>query len=72
MIKYAIAAAAVLSVLAPAAAQARTYSCIARSPTGSYGYSRNMWPLARARLVALNQCAIRTPRNRICVITGCR
>ena len=70
MIKYAIAAAAVLSVLAPAAAHA--YSCIARSPTGSYGYSRNMYPLARARLVALNQCAIRTPRNRICVITSCR
>jgi hypothetical protein len=28
-------------------------------------------PLSRARLVALNQCAIRTPRNRVCVITGC-
>jgi hypothetical protein len=30
-----------------------------------------MYPLARARLVALNQCAIRTPRNRVCVITNC-
>lgn len=72
MIKYGFAAAIVVAALAaPLAAQARVYSCIARSPTGSYGYSKNMYPLSRARLVALNQCAIRTPRNRVCVITGC-
>jgi hypothetical protein len=71
MIKYAIAGAVVLSLLAPVVAQARVYSCVARSPTGSYGYSKNMYPLSRARLVALNQCAIRTPRNRVCVITAC-
>jgi hypothetical protein len=47
------------------------YSCVARSPTGSYGYSTNIGTLAGARLIALRQCAIRTPRGLVCVITRC-
>ncbi len=72
MIQYAFAAAiAVAPLAAPFAAQARVYSCVARSPIGSYGYSKNIANLTNARLVALNRCAIRTPRNRVCVITNC-
>ena len=72
----AIAAAVALTALAaPIAAQARVvhiYSCVARSPNGSYGYSNNIPNLATARSLALSQCAIRTPRGLICRIKSCR
>jgi hypothetical protein len=76
MIRTAIAAAVLLSSLAaPLAAQARVvhiYSCVARSATGSYGYSNNIPNLATARSLALTQCAIRTPRGLMCRIKSCR
>jgi hypothetical protein len=72
MMKYALAAAlAAATLAAPLAAQARTYYCTARSPTGSYGYGYSP-RLGTARAIALSQCAIRTPRNRVCILTGCR
>jgi hypothetical protein len=76
MIRTAVAAAVLLSSLAaPLAAQARVvhiYSCVARSPNGSFGYSNNIPNLATARSIALTQCAVRTPRGLICRIRSCR
>jgi hypothetical protein len=43
--------------------------CFARSATGSHGWGRGGPAYARAR--ALAECAIRTPSNYYCVITGC-
>jgi len=62
--------------LAPYLHPARTiithvYRCYARSPNGSYGYSAWVSSLALARSEALYQCAIRTPRGLVCVITSC-
>jgi hypothetical protein len=48
------------------------YSCVARSPNGSFGYSNNIPNLATARSIALTQCAVRTPRGLICRIQTCR
>ena len=43
---------------------------MARSPTGSWGEG---WaPVnATARGIALGECAVRTPRGYVCVITSC-
>jgi hypothetical protein len=72
MMKYALAAALTVATLAaPMAAQARTFYCTARSPTGSYGYGYSPL-LGTARAIALRECAVRTPRNRVCVLTSCR
>ncbi len=55
--------------LLPTAASARWY-CMARSRTGSWGEG---WAPANAtaRGIALGECAVRTPRGFVCVITGC-
>ena len=65
---FSLLAATTVSVL-PTAASAEWY-CMARSPTGSWGEG---WaPVnATARGIALGECAVRTPRGYVCVITSC-
>lgn len=47
----------------------RVYTCTARSPS-AYGYwHSNSLSLSKRR--ALQECAIRTPRNQRCYITVC-
>jgi hypothetical protein len=55
--------------LMPTAALAEWY-CMAKSATGSWGEG---WaPVnATARGIALGECAARTPRGYVCVITAC-
>jgi hypothetical protein len=56
--------------LMPTAASAEWY-CMAKSRTGSWGEG---WaPVnATARGIALAECAVRTPKNYVCVITACK
>jgi hypothetical protein len=56
-------------VVTPTAALAEWY-CMATSPTGTWGEG---WaPVnATARGVALTECAVRTPRGYVCLITAC-
>jgi hypothetical protein len=45
------------------------HHCIAHSRVAyGYGYSLS---LAQSKAIALSQCAIRTPRGLLCVITSC-
>ena len=56
---------------APALLQTRAHQhvCRAVSPVAwGVGYSTS---LAQAKRIALVQCALRTPRNMVCVITAC-
>ncbi|HLK24199.1 MAG TPA: hypothetical protein VKT30_06040 [Caulobacteraceae bacterium] len=71
------AAAASPQLVAPYLHPARTivthvYRCWAYAPNGAYGYSAWVTSLALAHQEALYQCAIRTPRGLICVITRCQ
>jgi hypothetical protein len=54
----------------PTAAVAAEWYCMAKSPTGTWGEG---WAPANAtaRAVALVECAARTPRGYVCVITAC-
>lgn len=54
----------------PTAALAAEWYCMAKSPTGTWGEG---WAPANAtaRGVALGECAVRTPRSYVCVITAC-
>jgi hypothetical protein len=61
-----LSAAAVLSL--PMVASA--YTCYSRSPAAT-GWATSP-ALSVAQRAALNQCAIRTPRNEVCRITTCR
>ena len=45
------------------------YHCVAHSRV-AYGYG-NSRLLGSAKAIALSQCAIRTPRGLLCVITSC-
>ena len=66
----AVAALTSLAFVAGASdASARAYKCIARSRTSS-GWEVAT-TLAGARLGALRQCAVRTPRGLRCYITSC-
>lgn len=55
--------------LMPTAASAEWY-CKAQSPTGTWGEG---WAPANAaaRKIALAECAVRTPRGYVCVISAC-
>jgi hypothetical protein len=59
-------------VVAPYLQPARLggYACTARSRV-AYGYWKGARTLAAARLGALRECAARTPRGLLCVITAC-
>jgi len=57
--------------VSPYLQQARYYyACTARSRV-AMGYWKNAPNLATAKLNALRECAIRTPRGLVCVITAC-
>jgi hypothetical protein len=53
------------------ATDALAYRCTARSANGSSGWGSHPTSPGYARRRALNECAIRTPRNYTCVITEC-
>ena len=61
--------AAIAVSLLPSVASAEWY-CMARARTGSWGEG---WAPANAtaRGIALGECAVRTPRGYVCVITSC-
>ena len=60
-------AVALISVAAPMVAAAHT--CYARSPRATgWGTSPSRATAAR---IALNECAVRTPRGLVCVLTRC-
>ena len=50
--------------------QASAFYCEARASTGSWGWGRSQSP-DRARRIALQECAVRTPRRAVCRITYC-
>jgi hypothetical protein len=56
--------------LMPTKASAEWY-CMARARTGTWGEG---WAPANvtARKIALAECAVRTPRGYVCVITACK
>ena len=56
--------------LMPTKASAEWY-CMARARTGTWGEG---WAPANAaaRKIALAECAVRTPRGNVCVITACK
>lgn len=60
--------AAALVTLMPSEAEA--WYCRASSPTGSWGWGSS-YSLSQARRIALNQCAIRTPRGYWCRLRYC-
>jgi hypothetical protein len=61
---------ALCAVGTPTAAVAAEWYCMAKSPTGTWGEG---WAPANAtaRGVALVECAARTPRGYVCLITAC-
>ena len=64
----ALALAGVMVTLVPDDA----YAWYCRADSGrAYGWGRSP-SLARARYIALRQCAVRTPRSRTCYISWCR
>jgi hypothetical protein len=66
---FAIAlAAAALSIAAPMIASAHT--CYAGSRTGATGWGTSASRALAAR-IALKECAVRTPRGFVCVLTRC-
>ena len=52
------------------ASQASAFYCEARGTSGASGWGRSQSP-DRARRIALQECAIRTPRRATCRITFC-
>jgi hypothetical protein len=52
------------------APEAQAWGCEARSPS-SRGWSSGYNSRAQAQRRALQECAVRTPRNRTCRITYC-
>jgi hypothetical protein len=47
------------------------YRCWAYAPNGAYGYSAWVANKDLAKAQALYQCAARTPRGLVCVVTRC-
>jgi uncharacterized low-complexity protein len=70
MKKIAISSAIAGFLLLSLASEASAWYCEARSATGAWGWGRS-YSLARAKRIALYQCARRTPRRFVCYITGC-
>jgi hypothetical protein len=50
---------------------AHVYRCWAYAPNGAYGFSAWVATMDLAKSQALYQCAVRTPRGLVCVITRC-
>ena len=49
---------------------AQAWYCKATSPTGSWGWGRSEYR-GQAVSIALNECAIRTPRGYVCRLRYC-
>ena len=50
---------------------AHVYRCWAYAPNGAYGFSAWVATIDLAKSQALYQCAVRTPRGLVCVVTRC-
>ncbi len=68
--KWLAASVIMASLAAMVPSQAMAWYCVARSPTGSWGWGRS-GSLANAKGIALYQCAVRTPKRYYCYITYC-
>jgi hypothetical protein len=71
MFKHLAIATTVLVLSAVGASAASAHICYARGGTGATGWGRSGY-LGTARAIALRECAVRTPRGYLCVITSCR
>ncbi|HLK26799.1 MAG TPA: hypothetical protein VKT30_19265 [Caulobacteraceae bacterium] len=69
MLKKIVLATAVMASVAFSASAASAFVCYARSPV-AYGWGSSGY-LGTAKVIALRECAVRTPRGMVCVITGC-
>ena len=66
-----IIASAVLFAGVITAIPARAYACYCEARSSSaWGWGRHA-SCARSQQIALNQCALRTPRGRYCYVTFC-
>ncbi len=68
--KKLVAAGTVLAAIAFTAGAASAHTCYAHSRV-AYGYGISPY-LGTAKVIALRECAVRTPRGLVCVITSCR
>ena len=66
-----IAGSIAVAVALMAATEANAWVCRATSSTGSSGWASS-GNLGYARQRALLECAVRTPRGRVCYIRSCR
>ena len=69
MITRIVVAAAALASVAFSASAASAFVCYARSPV-AYGWGSS-GSLGTAKVIALRECAVRTPRGLVCVVTNC-
>jgi hypothetical protein len=68
-VAFSVFALAVVALI-PSTASAEWY-CLAKSPTGSWGEGWSPAKAAAAK-IALAECAVRTPRGQVCVLTSCK
>ena len=61
---------AAIALLAMIPTEASAWYCRASSPTGSWGWGRAVLA-GVANRIALNNCAVRTPRGYVCYINYC-
>jgi hypothetical protein len=69
MFRNIVLATTVVASVALSATAASAWVCYARSPV-AYGWGSSGY-LGSAKLIALRECAVRTPRGMVCVITSC-
>ena len=72
MHKSLIVLALALVGVAGATSPAWAWRCFARGTTGSTGFSYGYYSLITAKRLALEECAVRTPRWGRCYIVRCR
>ena len=70
ILKVAAVAVAPFVILALDTQEAQAWYCKATSPTGSWGWGRSEYR-GQAVSIALNECAIRTPRGYVCRLRYC-
>ena len=70
ILKVAAIAVAPFVILALDVTEAQAWYCKATSPTGSWGWGRSGYR-GQAVSIALNECAIRTPRGYVCRLRYC-
>ena len=68
--KSLLAAIVAAATLAAAVSPASAWYCSARGTTGASGWGRS-GNLGSARIIALRECAVRTPRGATCYIMYC-